>query len=688
MQGVGPGSLLGGRYLVQRRVAQHSRFERWAAADQTLDREVVLLCFDADGPTAAAALDAARRAAGVEDRRLVRVLDVGRDDAVAFVVEEPLRGAKSMTAVLADGGLPAEEARRVVGESAAALETARARGLHHSVLTPRSVLRLEDGSVKVRGLATEAALVDADDTAPDAATRADTRALVALAYAALTGRWPLPGGDTGLEAAPRVVGGVAAPSEIAVGVPGDLDLIARTTLNEDRGPVTPGQLAEQIAPWSPTPVTGSYAPAEARRLPGNRTEPLARDRASGGVAKAAALAGGAAAVGAGAAVSGKGAGAGAATAGRSVLGMGLGPRGGSGERGADLDDDDFVDDEGDDAYDGPDRDRTGSKAPAAVAGAVGAVAAGAAAGGAAVAKGLGTALGAAGGLAGTVGGRMGGMARGAADRAAERSASRAERRDTEQWEDPFLVGENVRLSDTLEPTDEQIEPPLPLLPGAAQEPLDRDQSRLALIVVVAFVVVAAALGIWGLPKLSGIGTSASGSAPVVTKTVTASPGDTAAPAPTPTPSSAAPTTNPPIAIAASSQISVDAGIQAVKTTAQAYDGDPSTFWRSTKWYATAAYGGLPNRQVGLLLDLGSAVDVHQVTFTLVGAADVSVYVATQPKVDGATQIGAVSGQDGPSTVTVAGGGAAKGRYVIVWFTTLGPDGEGHFRAQVAEAGVS
>ena len=52
MQGVGPGSLLGGRYLVQRRVAQHSRYERWVAADQMLDREVVLLCFDADGPVA------------------------------------------------------------------------------------------------------------------------------------------------------------------------------------------------------------------------------------------------------------------------------------------------------------------------------------------------------------------------------------------------------------------------------------------------------------------------------------------------------------------------------------------------------------------------------------------------------------------------------------------------------------
>ncbi len=285
MQGVGPGSLLGGRYLVQRRVSQHSRYERWIAADQTLDREVVLLCFDADGPVASPALDAARRAAGVDEPRLVRVLDVGRDDGTAFVVEESLNGARSVTSVLTDGGLPAEEARRIVGEAAAALERARARGLHHGVLTPRSVFRLADGSVKVRGLATEAALVEADDIPPDQATRGDTVSLVALTYALLTSRWPLPGPDSGLEAAPRVIGGVAAPSEIAAGVPQDLDFVARHTLSEDGGPQTPGELVEQIRPWSPTPVGAGLEVREVRRLPGSRTEPLERDRVTGGVAK-------------------------------------------------------------------------------------------------------------------------------------------------------------------------------------------------------------------------------------------------------------------------------------------------------------------------------------------------------------------------------------------------------------------
>jgi hypothetical protein len=394
------------------------------------------------------------------------------------------------------------------------------------------VFRQADGSIKVRGLATEAALVEADDLPSDQASRGDTVALVALTYALLTSRWPLPGPDSGLEAAPRVVGGVAAPSEIAVGVPPDLDFVARHTLREQGGPQTPGELVEQIGPWSPTPVGAGLEVQTVRRLPGNRTEPLDRDRTTGGVAGSAsararggsangratsrgattrgaagraaglgALAGGAAgAAGAG------GSGARGVGGSRSVLGMNLDTRGADipaalGE-GPDPDDElarsvpdgepdvssDELDgspgeelgygpyEEGDEGYD----DGTARPSSGGTAAFAGTVAAGAAAGTAAVAKGFGNALGAAGSLASRATGRMGGMARGAADRAAERSATRAERRQTERWEDPL---EQVRLSETLESTDEQLEPALPLLPGTAQEPLDKDQSRLVLVVI-------------------------------------------------------------------------------------------------------------------------------------------------------------------------------------------------------------
>jgi len=246
--------VLADRYAVQRRLAQWPDRERWSAHDTTLEREVTLTVFSADHSNADAALDAARRAAGVEDSRLVRVFDVGREEAVAYIVEESLPGAQPVSALLGQGGLPAEEVRRIAGEAATGLETGRSRGLHHLRLTPREVLRAADGTIKVSGLAVVAALDGAEQTDPAAASRADAVALVALAYAGLTSRWPMARRVDGLEQAPRVAAGVAAPSEIAAGVPLDLDTRCRLTLNEDAGPLDPGDFASQIAPWSRQPV--------------------------------------------------------------------------------------------------------------------------------------------------------------------------------------------------------------------------------------------------------------------------------------------------------------------------------------------------------------------------------------------------------------------------------------------------
>ena len=204
MHGVGPGTVLGGRYAVTLRTSEAPSHERWRANDHTLEREVVLVCFPASSPIAAATLDAARRAAGIEDPRLVRVLDVGTDQGVAFVVEEPLTGAVPLSHLLQSGGLPADEVRRLTGEAASALDKASHRGLHHLALTPSSVLRMPDGAVKVRGLATEAVLTDADRLSDEHASRADAVGLVKVAYAGLTARWPAVAVDGGLVGPGRV----------------------------------------------------------------------------------------------------------------------------------------------------------------------------------------------------------------------------------------------------------------------------------------------------------------------------------------------------------------------------------------------------------------------------------------------------------------------------------------------------
>ncbi|MGN6301070.1 MAG: protein kinase family protein [Angustibacter sp.] len=251
---MGPGSSLGGRYVLRERLEDSSLSSSWQAHDDVLDRRVHLRAVSSDHPHAAAVLDAARRAAAVEDSRLVRVLDVGEDDGVTFVVSEWL-ASPSLAHRLHGGPLPPSEARAVVGEAALALEAARHRGLHHLRLTPDRVHVLDDGTVKITELATAAALDGieiGDDPGSsmdgDQATALDTRDLIALAYATLTATWPLPT-PSDLPDAPQVGGHPVPPSQIVTGAPADLDTLCAQTFAGAGAPDTPGDLAGQIAPW-------------------------------------------------------------------------------------------------------------------------------------------------------------------------------------------------------------------------------------------------------------------------------------------------------------------------------------------------------------------------------------------------------------------------------------------------------
>lgn len=252
MQGVGPGSVLGGRYALRTRLSHSHDLEYWSAHDATLDREVALTIVGSEHPGCAGVLDAARRAAGVEDTRLVRILDVGTESGHSFIVEEAMNESESLATILRQGPLPAEEARRVAGEAAKGLEAAGQRGLHHLRLTPHHVLIAPDGAIRVSGVAVAAATDGPEAQEPDSSTalRRDAVGLVAIVYAALTGRWPLDEEVPGVAPAPRVADGVAAPSELVSGVPADLDTLCRTTLSEAAGPLTPGVVATRIAPWS------------------------------------------------------------------------------------------------------------------------------------------------------------------------------------------------------------------------------------------------------------------------------------------------------------------------------------------------------------------------------------------------------------------------------------------------------
>ncbi len=260
------GTVLGERYALDELLARRDggTLEYWSARDVTLGRLVAVTVLPATGEfeaTAEAALDGARRVASVDDPRLVRVLDVGTGDGLCWIVEEGLSEAESLASLVAEEPLVAEEVRRIVGETAAGLESARRRGLHHLYLNPHSVLRTSDGTVKISGVGVASALEGTDDVTTDEASIIDTADLVSLLYTGLTGRWPgeeLPG----LRPARRLAdGSLLAPSELVGGVPGDLDALCRTVHGPDSGlgglPRTPGELARQLSPWSSEMVRGT-----------------------------------------------------------------------------------------------------------------------------------------------------------------------------------------------------------------------------------------------------------------------------------------------------------------------------------------------------------------------------------------------------------------------------------------------
>ncbi|MGV8966244.1 MAG: hypothetical protein ACOH2F_08180 [Cellulomonas sp.] len=251
---VGQGTLVAGRYRMLRPITSDlAGTTAWDANDQILDRAVRLTIL-ADGRVAQA-VDAARRAALVADPRLVRVLDVGDHEGHAYMITEPVTGP-SLTQLVGRRPLPADQARAIIGEAASALEAARRRGVHHLTLRPSALHLTTDDRVLITGLAVDAALLGQGIGDARSTTRADTVGLVALLYAALTGRWPgaahdaARSGGAQLPAAPLLEGRPVAPSELVAGIPNDLDTLCAVTLGpNDDGPHSPAELVLELEPW-------------------------------------------------------------------------------------------------------------------------------------------------------------------------------------------------------------------------------------------------------------------------------------------------------------------------------------------------------------------------------------------------------------------------------------------------------
>lgn len=266
MSTVEPGIVLVERYRLSQQVSTDlAAATAWEAHDLILGREVRVTLVT--GPYAGDALDSARRAALVTDPRLVRVLDAGSDaDGRKYVVTEPHTGS-TLTEIVSSGLVDEQQARAIVGEAAAALGVAHARGVHHTALRPEAV-RVDGHQVRITGLGLDGGLASGATLNVQPA-QLDAQGLVALLYYAMTARWP--GQDLEadwiakdtlipLPALLDASGAVAPLSTLVPHVDPDIDALVGRTFDapgSTDGPMNPDDVTTALQPWGEVSVVAS-----------------------------------------------------------------------------------------------------------------------------------------------------------------------------------------------------------------------------------------------------------------------------------------------------------------------------------------------------------------------------------------------------------------------------------------------
>ncbi|WLQ49583.1 serine/threonine protein kinase [Streptomyces poriferorum] len=265
------GHKLAGRYRLEECVTRLDGFSSWRAVDEKLRRAVGVHLLPADHPRARSVLAAARSSALLGDPRFVQVLDAVEENDLVYVVHEWLPDATELTALLGAGPMDAHDAYQLVSQLSQAMAAAHREGLAHLRLTPGAVLRSSSGQYRIRGLAVNAALRGITSDGPQ---RADTEAIGALLYAALTRRWPYESDAYGLTGLPKGVG-LIAPDQVRAGVHRGLSEIAMRALANDGATAsrqeqpctTPDELAKAVAamPRIRPPEPTFTAPPEYQR---------------------------------------------------------------------------------------------------------------------------------------------------------------------------------------------------------------------------------------------------------------------------------------------------------------------------------------------------------------------------------------------------------------------------------------
>jgi eukaryotic-like serine/threonine-protein kinase len=210
----------------------------WRGIDIVLRRPVAVVVRQPGGEAAATMLTAAVAASRLVHPHLVSVYDAFDEGHRAYLVREWVPGT-SLRDVVAAGPLDAERSTLVTHAVAEAVAALHSAGIVHGNVHPGTVLIADDGRV---------VLADALGDQP-ATPDNDVRAVGAVLYASLTGRWPyLEAGRSTLPDAVRdSTGRPVAPRQMRGGIPRHLDAIAADLLDLRLEPPPASTLAGEMA---------------------------------------------------------------------------------------------------------------------------------------------------------------------------------------------------------------------------------------------------------------------------------------------------------------------------------------------------------------------------------------------------------------------------------------------------------
>ena len=266
-----PGDLVAKRYALEAHLGSGSAAEVWRAVDTTVGAHVAIKILHlrfAEGDIARRFLREAKMAAKIRSLHTVEVLDHGTCESGApYLVMELLEGETLAERLERDGGVPAQDLCRIVGQIAKAATKAHAIGIIHQDLKPHNVFLVKDGGEGITkvidfGIAKVTSAASGLSTSitaskllmgtpeymsPEQASfgvvdhRTDLYALGILAFECLTGRTPFLTEDV-IELLDRVASGdLLMPSDVAPVPPAFDAWFAKATCHDPAGRFATGK---------------------------------------------------------------------------------------------------------------------------------------------------------------------------------------------------------------------------------------------------------------------------------------------------------------------------------------------------------------------------------------------------------------------------------------------------------------